>query len=186
MRKIILALLVVVVVLATLLAFSLHKPVSAPESAQPFPQGTEWTTVVADPGIHIVQDEKDTYPVIRYNVTERTVTMSKYLGSAIAWADHGYTNIVVYHPLASGATLIRVDEATKHIVYSTPLYGVGPIDHSQYGNRLSVFMNRDLVMIVGTESAGSYREIRRIADGSLILVNQQFNHAWRQDALRVE
>lgn len=186
MRKIIVALLVVIAVLISLLAFSLHRPVSPPESPQPFPAGTQWTEVIADPTIRLVHVENYSYPVMTYNVTERSITMSKNFDAAIAWGDHGYTNIVAYHPLSNGATLVRVEDATKRIVYSTSIYGVGPIDHSQYSNRVSVFTNHDLVMIIGVEGAGNYREIRRIVDGSLVAVDQSFNNGWRRDAIRVE
>lgn len=186
MRTIIVALVVVIAVLTSLLVFSLYRPESPPESPQPFPAGTQWTEVVADPSIRLVRVEKYNYPVMTYNVAERSITMSKNFDAAIAWGDHGYTNIVAYHPLANGATLIRVEDATKRIVYSTPIYGVGPIDHSQYSNRVSVFTNHDLVMIIGVEGAGNYREIRRITDGSLVVVDQHFNDGWRQDSIRVE
>lgn len=138
------------------------------------PASTAWTTIAHDPRIVVKQSESPDLQQIDYDVSANTLTVRKNFGAVIAWTDGQFTTLVAYSPLSSGATLVRVDCTTKAVVYAVPLQGIGGIDHSQYHNEVRVFVNLDLVKIVGEESGGRYEEIRRLADGSLIHVNQSF------------
>ena len=165
MRSLILALLV------TMLLVSCGNEV--PVMAKP--AGTEWLVIAHDPLITIKQSEATGLPLVDYEVGTSTITVWKHFGAAIAWQDQSFVHIVAYSPLSSGAMLVRIDKAAKVVVYAVSLCGIGGIDHSQYHNEVRVFINRDLVKIVGEESGGRYEEIRRLADGSLVHVSQSFS-----------
>lgn len=188
MRSSTITLLVIIFVLAASLALTLARfPSITTTPLQPFPHDSAWVEVVPDPTIHIVHaGNHGGLPLISYDTATRTVTTNDTYHALIAWSDHGCTDIVAYNGLECGAYLVRFDDAARKIVYATDVRGIGRLDHSQYWNDVSVYLNRDLVMIVGTESAGAYREIRRLDDGSLILTDQSFNRAWKQNLVEVK
>lgn len=139
-----------------------------------WPAGTKWVEVVHDATIQIMVSDSPDRMGIEYDVEKSSLTLKKFFHAAIAWKDNGFVNIVSWGPLSNGAYMTRINEANKSVIYSIRLLGIGPVDHSQYSNSVSVYLNRDLVMTIGREGAGNYNEIRRIKDGSLVYINQNF------------
>ena len=142
----------------------------------PWPSESNWQEIESDKTIPVKYTESNMWPMIEFDCKTGTITGTKHSDSIIAWKDEKYLMIVSYGPISSGCNLTRIDTGSNSIVYYARLNGMGPIDHSQYGNRVRVYKNEDLIMIVGDEAAGDYREIRRISNGSLILVNQNFKN----------
>lgn len=153
----------------------------------PHPAQTTWVQVGSDPAITIDRIDGFNLPAITYAVAAGTITIDRNFQDVIAWKEGVYLNLVAYSPLSTGASLIRIIPAQKRIVYFAAINGIGPIDHSQYHNDIDVYLNEDLVMIVGREGAGSHKEIRRIADGSLINVSQEYNAGFKMpDFMRIK
>jgi hypothetical protein len=142
------------------------------DTAVPYPADTKWVQVGMDPTITI--HHNDGMPLVNFDAATSSITIARSFNCVIAWKEGIYVNMVVYNGNSNGAVMIRVIPSETKVVYFTSLVGIGQIEHSQYHNDLDIYLNKDLVMIVGRESSGNYKEIRRIADGSLINVSQEY------------
>ena len=150
------------------------KSQSRNDQCMPWSGPANWLEIHSDQSIPINYSNSNNLPFLEYDCDVGVITKNTFANSVIVWRDGECMMILLYSSVGSGCNLARIDTKNKSIVYFTPLYGIGPVDHSQYKNRVRVYKNDDLIMIVGNESAGNYREIRRIADGSLILVEQKY------------
>lgn len=78
------------------------------------------------------------------------------------------------HPIASGATLSKIDVDSATVTWTTPLAGLGPIDHSQYFNDLQISVHHNHIVVYGNEAAGRYLEAVDPATG-----RAQVNKRWK-------
>jgi len=152
------------------------KPAAPVVSFQPAP--SIWNEIITDKTI-VIDGKIDDYHVFIYDIEKETIHLNKQFRTAIVWKDGDYRNIVCYCPISTGGILTRVNAITKNVIYSIPILGLGPIDHSQYGNDIHLYMNGRVLQIHGDESAGKYDEIRSIDDGKIINISQQYNDAWK-------
>lgn len=70
----------------------------------------------------------------------------------------------VHHGMAAGSQAVAV--GVSGILWKRGLTGIGPVVHSGYTNRLSAFVDGDLLVVQGVESGGAYICTVAIADGS--------------------
>ena len=76
--------------------------------------------------------------------------------------------LVSWCRIANGARAAAYDRQSGALLWSTALEGIGPQDHSKYSNLIQTRVAGELLIVLGRESHGSYREARAIADGALV------------------
>ncbi len=94
--------------------------------------------------------------------TEWTTTLPDR-AAALAWA--GDVVVAHYDPIASGTQVTRLHAETGATVWTTPLQGMGPIDHSRYRNDVQTQIAAGKIWVYGWESAGAYVEVLDLQDG---------------------
>jgi hypothetical protein len=71
------------------------------------------------------------------------------------------------HPLrASGAAAYAFDATSGKQLWMRHLTGIGPVVHSHYHNRVSSFVDGDVLVVQGVENGGNYICTVSIADGT--------------------
>lgn len=73
--------------------------------------------------------------------------------------------VLRYHTMASGCALVAYDLESGAVLRRAGLYGVGPITHSAYFNRVQARMDHGRLVVHGWEAGGRYIEV--VDPGSL-------------------
>jgi hypothetical protein len=93
------------------------------------------------------------------------------------WSGHDGTVFAVrqevvyyadYAPYSSGCAVVAYDLQAKKTLWRTNLKGLGPIDHSKYGNAVILDIKEDAVHILGNEPAGRYVEYLDLKTGKTV------------------
>lgn len=63
-----------------------------------------------------------------------------------------------FHPSGSGCSLVAFDLAAKKQLWKTHLKGLGPVEHSEYFNRVTLDREGTALRVYGKEAAGRYVE----------------------------
>ena len=111
----------------------------------------------------------DVYSKLAWQI--ETHPSSNLVGVAIAASD----NVLVvgrYHQLATGVRVTGYDIRTGRELWTTSLYGLGPVDHSKWSNRIAVRAEsvgkRAVFVISGEELSGKYVEVLDAAYGRTV------------------
>jgi hypothetical protein len=81
-------------------------------------------------------------------------------GSVLYYAD--------FIAISSGCTVIAYDLERGKQLWKTNLKGLGPIGHSKYRNAVMLEVDREVVTVVGKESAGKYLEYVDVKSGTTV------------------
>jgi hypothetical protein len=109
---------------------------------------------------------------------EMTIRFADKDGDALAIAGHLGTTFVTdggvvyyseYSLMSSGCSLIAYDLKARKRLWSTPLRGLGPINHTKYHNRVRVELLPGVaVRVWGKESSGNYLEYVDLKTGKTV------------------
>jgi hypothetical protein len=139
------------------------------------PANTHWKEVVeAKTTVTFRRDIN--LPFVSYDTGSDTLTINDNFSTAIIWHsdNKNFLNFVTWSGLSTGAMMGRIDLSNKKGIYLIGLIGLGPLDHSQYRNSIRVFENKEFVQIFGTETFGTYSEVRNLNDGKLVNISQNY------------
>ncbi|MCW5805100.1 MAG: PQQ-binding-like beta-propeller repeat protein [Deltaproteobacteria bacterium] len=81
-------------------------------------------------------------------------------------AGNGRVYLTTHHAIASGAVAYAFDATTGKELWRRHLTGIGPVAHSKYYNKLSSFLDGDILVVQGVEAAGNYICTVSAADGA--------------------
>ncbi|MEM6989004.1 MAG: hypothetical protein AAF721_00860 [Myxococcota bacterium] len=70
---------------------------------------------------------------------------------------------------SSGATLHAVSRGSGDILWTRPLYGIGPTAHSEYFNALQIAEHHGVIVVYGNEANGRYLEAVDPATGESLV-----------------
>lgn len=74
--------------------------------------------------------------------------------------------VAAYHRMSSGCEVVAYDLAAGKEIWRKELQGLGPIEHSKYGNLVTLDLEGGWLVVRSTESAGRYIECLSPADGA--------------------
>ncbi len=80
---------------------------------------------------------------------------------------HGRAYVAQYSAIASGASVYGFDLATGKQRWVTPVRGLGPVDHSEYLNHVTLRLVRGALVVFGDEAQGRYIEVFDTESGSM-------------------
>jgi hypothetical protein len=108
----------------------------------------------------------------------------------IQFKGHPYTPVVVrgdalyvaeYHPGSPGCWVAAYDLTTGKKAWEKHLDGIGPVDHSEYSNRVAMAVEKHpdkthfALVITGEEAAGSYIEVLDLITGKQLAHKTYFD-----------
>jgi hypothetical protein len=92
----------------------------------------------------------------------------EFLAEADIAVDKDTVFVAHYCVMSSGATIHALDLATGKARWSTPVKGLGPIDHSKYSNHVVLKLIRGYLVAFGNEAQGRYIEIFDPQSGKML------------------
>ncbi|MCH9684842.1 MAG: PQQ-binding-like beta-propeller repeat protein [Deltaproteobacteria bacterium] len=82
-----------------------------------------------------------------------------FVPAGVVTGDGQRVYAVTHSAIASGASAAAVDLGTGIVLWTRPLRGLGPIDHSQYRNETQIELDDRGLVVYGDESSGRYTEV---------------------------
>lgn len=80
--------------------------------------------------------------------------------------------VAAHSHIASGCEVVAVDLQSGKTLWKTRLQGIGPIEHSQYLNRINIDTDGKRIIVYGNEANGRYIEHLDLKTGKM-LVNKK-------------
>ena len=172
-------------------------PVPDEPAAEPLPAAPEASRdVTADASLawHWVRYENDAeFPQVRdvvagddryrFLVVDDRVRIVKVGTEGTAWSvdlpgqglDGGFLLLVgsrlfvaQHSHIASGARVYALDAQTGAMQWQADVYGLGPVDHSKYRNRVQLDADEHALLVYGDEAQGRYVEALSLETGKML------------------
>ena len=149
---------------------------------------TRWAERVDDPSVKSKTGATWDLPAVRYSIKDELLTFNAEYSQRVIWKDEGWLTFVIYNGNRTGGRIGRIDVAQKRVVYLIPIVGLGPVDHSQYANSISVFTDASHIKLIGQETHGRYEEVRDLRTGALVHLSQAYSrmHAWPETMIVID
>lgn len=98
--------------------------------------------------------------------------VEKYSFDGHQYSVFGISGDLLYYPVfhysGSGCQLRCVDLTTGEARWTTPLHGIGIVQHSLYLNRITLRVGKEAIRVVGNESMGQYIEFVDATTGEIL------------------
>jgi hypothetical protein len=115
---------------------------------------------LADYEVKIIENEEKHWDPLTIQISKNGELVYEFLGhrNTVFTRSGSAIYISEYNPIASGCDLAAFDLGARKQLWRRHLRGIGPRDHSKYGNVINIEMDEGAILVLGNEVYGRYIE----------------------------